>query len=256
MRGRDAIAVAFRSPEGSIVWQTERLDAGFHGSRWAKLPFVRGLVVLYETLIVGTRWLVRSASLAASEEGVELGRRRDRHHARDHPRRRDRDLLPAAARDRHGDHEPDRQRPRPAPRRGPDPGRDLPRLPAAHRPGEGRPARLPVPRRRAHDDPRPGGGRSADHCRGPQVPDRPPALRDRVPRRRDRTVDPAVQPGRPADPAGHGRQPDPAHPGHRRRRLRAAPARGALSGQPGRPGDHDARASGSRRSRPASRPTT
>jgi uncharacterized protein YqhQ len=74
MRGRDAIAVAFRSPEGHIVWETERLDSGFHGSRWAKLPFMRGLVVLYETLIVGTRWLVRSASLAASEEGVELGR--------------------------------------------------------------------------------------------------------------------------------------------------------------------------------------
>jgi uncharacterized protein YqhQ len=74
MRGRDAIAVAFRSPEGGIVWQTERLDSGFHGSRWAKLPFIRGLVVLYETLVMGTRWLVRSASLAASEEGVELGR--------------------------------------------------------------------------------------------------------------------------------------------------------------------------------------
>ena len=74
MRGRDAIAVAFRSPEGGIVWATERLDSGFHGSRWARLPFVRGLVVLYETLIVGTRWLVRSASLAASEEGAELGR--------------------------------------------------------------------------------------------------------------------------------------------------------------------------------------
>ncbi len=74
MRGRDAIAVAFRSPEGGIVWDTERLDSGFHGSRWARLPFVRGLVVLYETLVVGTRWLVRSASLAASEEGVELGR--------------------------------------------------------------------------------------------------------------------------------------------------------------------------------------
>ena len=74
MRGRDSIAVAFRSPEGGIVWETERLDSGFHGSRWARLPFVRGLVVLYETLVVGTRWLVRSASLAASEEGVELGR--------------------------------------------------------------------------------------------------------------------------------------------------------------------------------------
>ncbi len=74
MRGRDSIAVAFRSPEGGIVWQTERLDSGFHGSRWAKMPLLRGLVVLYETLVVGTRWLVRSASLAASEEGVELGR--------------------------------------------------------------------------------------------------------------------------------------------------------------------------------------
>ncbi|MDP9482357.1 MAG: DUF1385 domain-containing protein [Chloroflexota bacterium] len=74
MRGRDAIAVAFRSPDGGIVWATERLDSGFHGTRWSKLPFVRGLVVLYETLVVGTRWLVRSASLAASEEGAELGR--------------------------------------------------------------------------------------------------------------------------------------------------------------------------------------
>ncbi len=74
MRGRDAIAVALRHPDGRIVWADERLDAGFHGSRWSKLPFVRGLVVLYETLVVGTRWLVRSAGVAASEEGVELGR--------------------------------------------------------------------------------------------------------------------------------------------------------------------------------------
>jgi uncharacterized protein YqhQ len=74
MRGRDAIAVALRHPDGRIVWASERLDTGIHGSRWSKLPLVRGLVVLYETLIVGTRWLVRSASVAASEEGIELGR--------------------------------------------------------------------------------------------------------------------------------------------------------------------------------------
>jgi uncharacterized protein YqhQ len=74
MRGRDAIAVAFRHPDGRIVWATERLDSGLHGKRWAKFPLVRGLVVLYETLVVGTRWLVRSASLQASEEGVELGK--------------------------------------------------------------------------------------------------------------------------------------------------------------------------------------
>ncbi len=74
MRGRDAIAVAFRAPDGDIVWAEERLDTGFHGSRISRLPGVRGLVVLYETLVTGTRWLVRSASLAASETGVELGR--------------------------------------------------------------------------------------------------------------------------------------------------------------------------------------
>ena len=74
MRGRDAIAVALRHPNGHIVYATERLDSGFHGTRWSKFPFVRGLVVLYETLVVGTRWLVRSANVQAREEGVELGK--------------------------------------------------------------------------------------------------------------------------------------------------------------------------------------
>jgi uncharacterized protein YqhQ len=80
MRGRDAIAVALRHPDGRIVYATEHLDSGFHGTRWSKVPFVRGLVVLYETLFVGTRWLVRSASVQAAgtgedgEEGVELGK--------------------------------------------------------------------------------------------------------------------------------------------------------------------------------------
>jgi uncharacterized protein YqhQ len=74
MRGRDAIAVALRHPDGRIVWADERIDSGFHGSRWAKLPFLRGLVVLYETLVVGTKWLIRSAGVQAEEEGVELGK--------------------------------------------------------------------------------------------------------------------------------------------------------------------------------------
>jgi uncharacterized protein YqhQ len=74
MRGRDAIAVALRHPDGQIVYATERLDAGFHGTRWSKWPLIRGLVVLYETLIVGTRWLVRSANVQVEEQGVELGK--------------------------------------------------------------------------------------------------------------------------------------------------------------------------------------
>ena len=74
MRGRDAIAVAFRHPDGHIVWASEPLTSGPHGWRLAKAPFVRGLIVLYETLVVGTRWLIRSANIQASAEGVELGK--------------------------------------------------------------------------------------------------------------------------------------------------------------------------------------
>jgi uncharacterized protein YqhQ len=74
MRGRDAIAVAFRHPDGHIVWDSESLKTGVHGSRLSRLPGFRGLVVLYETLFVGTRWLIRSANIQASAEGLELGR--------------------------------------------------------------------------------------------------------------------------------------------------------------------------------------
>jgi uncharacterized protein YqhQ len=74
MRGRDAIAVALRHPDGRIVTATERLDSGVHAHPMAKWPFMRGLVVLYETLVVGTRWLIRSANVQAEEDGVELGK--------------------------------------------------------------------------------------------------------------------------------------------------------------------------------------
>jgi uncharacterized protein YqhQ len=74
MRGRDAIAVAFRHPDGHIVWADEPLNSGPHAWRLAKAPFVRGLIVLYETLVVGTRWLIRSANIQAAAEGVQLGK--------------------------------------------------------------------------------------------------------------------------------------------------------------------------------------
>src|SRR3954453_13704164 len=80
MRGRDAIAVALRHPDGRIFYPAERPDSGVHGTPLSKLPLIRGLVVLYETLFVGMRWLVRSASVQAAgtgeegDEGVELGK--------------------------------------------------------------------------------------------------------------------------------------------------------------------------------------
>jgi len=73
MRGRDAVAVALRHPDGRIVWAGEQLGVGFRATGWSRLPLVRGLVVLYETLVVGTRWLVRSASVAAAGDAVGEG---------------------------------------------------------------------------------------------------------------------------------------------------------------------------------------
>jgi uncharacterized protein YqhQ len=74
MRGRNTIAVALRHPDGRIVTATEHLDSKIHTSRVGRWPFVRGLVVLYETLVIGTRWLVRSANVQAEEDDVELGK--------------------------------------------------------------------------------------------------------------------------------------------------------------------------------------
>jgi uncharacterized protein YqhQ len=73
MRGRNALAIALRHPDGSIVWDTERLDLGLRARRALKMPFLRGLVVLYDTLVTGTRWLVRSATVQALAEDGEGG---------------------------------------------------------------------------------------------------------------------------------------------------------------------------------------
>ena len=74
MRGRQAIGVAMRHPDGSIVATSEPLKSILHRSRYARAPFFRGLVVLYETLVIGTRWLMRSGSVQAQGAGQEMGR--------------------------------------------------------------------------------------------------------------------------------------------------------------------------------------
>src|SRR5918999_3252190 len=74
MRGRGAIGVALRHPDGSIVATSEQLNSILHRSRFARAPFFRGLIVLYETLVVGTRWLMRSGSVQAQGEGQEMGK--------------------------------------------------------------------------------------------------------------------------------------------------------------------------------------
>jgi uncharacterized protein YqhQ len=61
-------------PDGEIRTSSEPLPRALSGGRWLKVPFVRGVLVLYETLILGTRMLMRSAALAAEGEEIEIGR--------------------------------------------------------------------------------------------------------------------------------------------------------------------------------------
>jgi uncharacterized protein YqhQ len=74
MRGRTTVAMSVRPPSGEIRTFSEDLPAALSRGRWAKTPFVRGAFVLYETLVLGTRMLMRSAAIASEGEDIEIGR--------------------------------------------------------------------------------------------------------------------------------------------------------------------------------------
>lgn len=72
MRGRHACTVAVRSQDGEI--QIEPLPLGsFSSSRWVEIPFLRGLVALWDALGLGMRALTFSANVQAGsdEEKIE-----------------------------------------------------------------------------------------------------------------------------------------------------------------------------------------
>ncbi len=68
MRGSKALAVAVRNPAGKIVVHTEPLNQRIYGSRVAKMPFVRGLTLLWDALGLGIKALMFSADVAMDEE--------------------------------------------------------------------------------------------------------------------------------------------------------------------------------------------
>lgn len=74
MRGRTTVAMSVRPPSGEILTYSEPLPAALSRGRWIKVPFVRGVFVLYETLVLGTRMLMRSAAIAAEGEDIQIGR--------------------------------------------------------------------------------------------------------------------------------------------------------------------------------------
>jgi uncharacterized protein YqhQ len=71
MRGSKALAVAVRNPEGEIVLHTEPLNQHLYGGRLARIPFVRGLTLLWDALGLGVKSLMFSAEVALEEEQTD-----------------------------------------------------------------------------------------------------------------------------------------------------------------------------------------
>jgi uncharacterized protein YqhQ len=68
MRGPTSWAVAVRKPDLGIACESFPLPGHAQERPWLKLPFVRGVWVLVESLMIGMRALAISASYAAGEE--------------------------------------------------------------------------------------------------------------------------------------------------------------------------------------------
>ena len=67
MRGSHYAAAAFRKPDGEIVIHAEELT-GIYKTRAAKTPFLRGIVILLDALVLGTHFLVISANHHTGED--------------------------------------------------------------------------------------------------------------------------------------------------------------------------------------------
>lgn len=67
MRGTQAMAIAVRDPKGQIQLHTRALGSLYRG-RLGKIPFLRGLLGLWDALGLGMQSLQYSASVAAGED--------------------------------------------------------------------------------------------------------------------------------------------------------------------------------------------
>jgi len=67
MRGKTSVAMATRAPNNEIKVHQEKLT-GIYTSNLSKVPFLRGLVVLWDSLDLGMRYLTLSANVQTGED--------------------------------------------------------------------------------------------------------------------------------------------------------------------------------------------
>ncbi|MBI2671778.1 DUF1385 domain-containing protein [Candidatus Woesearchaeota archaeon] len=72
MRNKNLIGIAVRKPDGKIKTKTEKLN---FLNRLKKIIFIRGIIVLVETLYVGTKALIYSANEAGNEKEEKINKK-------------------------------------------------------------------------------------------------------------------------------------------------------------------------------------
>jgi uncharacterized protein YqhQ len=65
MRGRKTAAMAVRCPDNSIYIYEEMLNPKLYQNRLFRLPFLRGMLLLWEMLVLGTRLMTVAANIAS-----------------------------------------------------------------------------------------------------------------------------------------------------------------------------------------------
>jgi uncharacterized protein YqhQ len=67
MRGKNALSSAMRAPDGKIVIYSEKLQ-GPYRNKIFQAPFIRGLIILWDSLVIGMKYLTISANVQANED--------------------------------------------------------------------------------------------------------------------------------------------------------------------------------------------
>jgi uncharacterized protein YqhQ len=71
MRGGKFLAAAYRKPDGEIIVETEELGK-IYQSPLRKIPLLRGLVILWDALGLGTKYLTKSANFQTEVEEEKI----------------------------------------------------------------------------------------------------------------------------------------------------------------------------------------
>lgn len=70
MRGNKYFATAVRKPSGKIVYKKSEISK--INNKFAKIPFIRGVVMLFDSLVIGVKELTFSANQAEEKEEKQL----------------------------------------------------------------------------------------------------------------------------------------------------------------------------------------